>query len=249
MRPASSISSQTRGPSDCKRTADAGLRLRERAIFCQPAMLSSEDDDSDADAATKVKSYDFEATTKVNKDKKVGTPSSKRNAPKANGSTLRVTPSGSAKSSSRLLEAGKRSAGPTKPRSRSNSRVTSSSGSESEGHEVRAGSAKSETEAQPASARKHAKPEAGVKVEHADAASDSEQEQEPEQGQEQKQDANADGDDKGMQPSLVTGAKMKSYQIAGMEWLISLYENGLNGILADEMVGRTRRSVCLIYAL
>jgi ATP-dependent DNA helicase len=37
------------------------------------------------------------------------------------------------------------------------------------------------------------------------------------------------------QPSLVTGGVLKDYQLAGVEWLISLYENGLNGILADEM--------------
>jgi SNF2 family DNA or RNA helicase len=28
---------------------------------------------------------------------------------------------------------------------------------------------------------------------------------------------------------------LKPFQIAGIDWLISLYENGLNGILADEM--------------
>jgi hypothetical protein len=38
------------------------------------------------------------------------------------------------------------------------------------------------------------------------------------------------------QPKLVTGCILRDYQIVGMEWLISLYENGLNGILADEMV-------------
>jgi ATP-dependent DNA helicase len=38
------------------------------------------------------------------------------------------------------------------------------------------------------------------------------------------------------QPKLVTGCVLRDYQIVGMEWLISLYENGLNGILADEMV-------------
>jgi SWI/SNF-related matrix-associated actin-dependent regulator of chromatin subfamily A member 5 len=29
---------------------------------------------------------------------------------------------------------------------------------------------------------------------------------------------------------------MRDYQIQGLNWLISLYENGINGILADEMV-------------
>lgn len=30
--------------------------------------------------------------------------------------------------------------------------------------------------------------------------------------------------------------KMRDYQVRGLNWLISLYENGINGILADEMV-------------
>jgi ATP-dependent DNA helicase len=41
------------------------------------------------------------------------------------------------------------------------------------------------------------------------------------------------------QPALVTGGVMRDYQLSGMEWLISLYDNGLNGILADEMVSST----------
>ena len=39
----------------------------------------------------------------------------------------------------------------------------------------------------------------------------------------------------GRQPVLVTGGEMREYQLVGMEWLISLYDNGLNGILGDEM--------------
>jgi len=43
------------------------------------------------------------------------------------------------------------------------------------------------------------------------------------------------------QPALVTGAKLRDYQLAGVQWMISLYENGLNGILADEMgLGKVR---------
>lgn len=39
---------------------------------------------------------------------------------------------------------------------------------------------------------------------------------------------------------------LRSYQLAGVEWLISLYENGLNGILADEMgLGKTLQ-VCIV---
>lgn len=29
---------------------------------------------------------------------------------------------------------------------------------------------------------------------------------------------------------------MRDYQIRGLNWMISLHENGINGILADEMV-------------
>lgn len=28
---------------------------------------------------------------------------------------------------------------------------------------------------------------------------------------------------------------MKDYQLQGLNWLIKLYDNGINGILADEM--------------
>ena len=35
-------------------------------------------------------------------------------------------------------------------------------------------------------------------------------------------------------PNLV-GGTLKSYQIRGLEWLVSLFNNNLNGILADEM--------------
>lgn len=43
------------------------------------------------------------------------------------------------------------------------------------------------------------------------------------------------------QPALVTGGVLREYQLAGVEWLVSLWENGLNGILADEMgLGKVR---------
>jgi len=37
------------------------------------------------------------------------------------------------------------------------------------------------------------------------------------------------------QSPLITGAKLRDYQLAGVQWLDTLYANGLNGILADEM--------------
>ncbi len=45
----------------------------------------------------------------------------------------------------------------------------------------------------------------------------------------------------GEQPALITGATLRDYQLAGVQWMVSLYENGLNGILADEMgLGKVR---------
>ncbi|XP_024032913.1 ATP-dependent DNA helicase DDM1 isoform X1 [Morus notabilis] len=43
---------------------------------------------------------------------------------------------------------------------------------------------------------------------------------------------------------LLTGGKLKSYQLKGIKWLISLWQNGLNGILADQMgLGKTIQTV------
>jgi ATP-dependent DNA helicase len=37
---------------------------------------------------------------------------------------------------------------------------------------------------------------------------------------------------------------LKSYQIKGVKWLISLWQNGLNGILADQMgLGKTIQTI------
>lgn len=33
----------------------------------------------------------------------------------------------------------------------------------------------------------------------------------------------------------IKGGAMREYQLAGLNWLIRLYDNGINGILADEM--------------
>ena len=45
-----------------------------------------------------------------------------------------------------------------------------------------------------------------------------------------------DLDERVEQPAMLCGGTLKSYQITGLEWLVSLHRNGLNGILADEMV-------------
>jgi ATP-dependent helicase STH1/SNF2 len=41
------------------------------------------------------------------------------------------------------------------------------------------------------------------------------------------------------QPSLLIGGTLKDYQLKGLQWMVSLYNNRLNGILADEMVTST----------
>ncbi|KAJ5833826.1 SNF2-related protein [Penicillium riverlandense] len=52
------------------------------------------------------------------------------------------------------------------------------------------------------------------------------------------------------QPELITGGKMRKYQLEGLEWLKSLYSNGLCGILADEMgLGKTIQAISIIAFL
>jgi ATP-dependent helicase STH1/SNF2 len=38
------------------------------------------------------------------------------------------------------------------------------------------------------------------------------------------------------QPAMLIGGYLKDYQLKGLQWMVSLYNNRLNGILADEMV-------------
>nr|AAP92713.1 Swi2/Snf2-related protein DDM1 [Arabidopsis arenosa] len=43
---------------------------------------------------------------------------------------------------------------------------------------------------------------------------------------------------------LLTGGQLKSYQLKGVKWLISLWQNGLNGILVDQMgLGKTIQTI------
>ncbi|KAK4346829.1 hypothetical protein RND71_033168 [Anisodus tanguticus] len=49
---------------------------------------------------------------------------------------------------------------------------------------------------------------------------------------------------------LLTGGKLKSYQLKGVKWLISLWQNGLNGILADQMgLGKTIQAIAFLAHL
>lgn len=52
------------------------------------------------------------------------------------------------------------------------------------------------------------------------------------------------------QPSILQGGVLTKYQIEGMNWMIQLYENGINGILADQMgLGKTIQTISLIAFL
>lgn len=49
------------------------------------------------------------------------------------------------------------------------------------------------------------------------------------------------------QPHMLKFGKLKSYQVLGLQWLVSLYVNNLNGILADEMgLGKTIQTIALL---
>lgn len=47
-------------------------------------------------------------------------------------------------------------------------------------------------------------------------------------------------------PSFINGL-MRDYQVAGLNWMISLHENGISGILADEMgLGKTLQTISFL---
>jgi SNF2 family DNA or RNA helicase len=51
-------------------------------------------------------------------------------------------------------------------------------------------------------------------------------------------------------PKALIAGDLRKYQIAGLEWLVSLYNNNLNGILADEMgLGKTVQTISLLAYL
>lgn len=48
-------------------------------------------------------------------------------------------------------------------------------------------------------------------------------------------------------PAFIKGGEMRDYQVAGLNWLISLHENGISGILADEMgLGKTLQTIAFL---
>ena len=52
------------------------------------------------------------------------------------------------------------------------------------------------------------------------------------------------------QATIMVNGKLKEYQVKGLEWLVSLYINKLNGILADEMgLRKTIQTISLVTYL
>ena len=48
-------------------------------------------------------------------------------------------------------------------------------------------------------------------------------------------------------PSFIKHGQMRDYQVAGLNWLVSLHENGISGILADEMgLGKTLQTIAFL---
>lgn len=48
-------------------------------------------------------------------------------------------------------------------------------------------------------------------------------------------------------PAYIQDGEMRDYQVAGLNWLVSLHENGISGILADEMgLGKTLQTIAFL---
>lgn len=48
-------------------------------------------------------------------------------------------------------------------------------------------------------------------------------------------------------PTYIKNGELRDYQIRGLNWMISLHENSINGILADEMgLGKTLQTISLL---
>lgn len=58
------------------------------------------------------------------------------------------------------------------------------------------------------------------------------------------------GADISQQPALLQGGELRDYQVKGLQWLVGLHDNRLNGILADEMgLGKTIQIIALVAYL
>lgn len=116
--------------------------------------------------------------------------------------------------------------------------------------ETAAVGAKRKRKVEDESAEKKPKVEEGVKVENTgDAAVKTEVKEEAGVAAEAEAEEEDDGKQYSFaQPELITGATLRDYQLAGVQWMISLYENGLNGILADEMgLGKVSQTYLQVF--
>lgn len=49
------------------------------------------------------------------------------------------------------------------------------------------------------------------------------------------------------QPTILKGGLLKYYQLVGLNWMISLYQSGISGILADDMgLGKTIQTIAIL---
>jgi SWI/SNF-related matrix-associated actin-dependent regulator of chromatin subfamily A member 5 len=49
---------------------------------------------------------------------------------------------------------------------------------------------------------------------------------------------------------VLKGGQLKYYQLIGLNWLVSLYESGISGILADDMgLGKTIQTISMLAFL
>eukprot|EP00635_Sarcinochrysidales_sp_CCMP3193_P013369 CAMPEP_0118900094 /NCGR_PEP_ID=MMETSP1166-20130328/6361_1 /TAXON_ID=1104430 /ORGANISM="Chrysoreinhardia sp, Strain CCMP3193" /LENGTH=1283 /DNA_ID=CAMNT_0006839229 /DNA_START=441 /DNA_END=4288 /DNA_ORIENTATION=+ len=72
----------------------------------------------------------------------------------------------------------------------------------------------------------------------------------PNPAEEQEEDDDQPADYLTHQPMSIVGGTMRSYQLEGLNWMIRLRKNGLNGILADEMgLGKTLQSISMLAYL
>ncbi|SCV72753.1 BQ2448_4290 [Microbotryum intermedium] len=70
------------------------------------------------------------------------------------------------------------------------------------------------------------------------------------QAETETEDGGADKEKIVLRPPFLLRGSLRPYQQAGLEWLASLYANGVNGILADEMgLGKTIQTISLLAHL
>lgn len=81
-------------------------------------------------------------------------------------------------------------------------------------------------------------------------AEDADDDKEDEGDEEKEAKEEKEGLKEERQPQTLFSGKLRNYQCAGVDWILSLYENSKNGILADEMgLGKTVQVIALLCTL